>query len=445
MMKNNDDQSSFTVGVDGPVLLQDIQLLEKLSRFVRERIPERVVNAKGAGAHGFFRVYMPMSDFTSASFLQNPEKKTPVFTRFSTFTGSTGSADTARDPRGFSVKFYTTEGNYDLVGNHLPVFYIRDAIKIPDLVHSLKPAPDSNITDPEMFWDFVSDSPESIHMITWLFSDRGTTKSYRTMEGYGVNTYVWVSPKGRRHFVKYHWKPLLGIKNITRQEAEFLAGFDPDVATRDLYDSLEQGEVIEYELCVQLIPYENQFKYEFDILDATKIWPEDLIPLMKVGKMTLDKAPENFFEEVELVAFSPGNIVPGIQLSFDKLLQGSIFAYSDAHRHRLGANYEQIPINKPKYTGNNNFHQELMMKYPPITTTGSVGEVAERKQIPNIDDFSQAGDRYRNLSKRDQDHLVDNIIENMMFVDDKIQEKVVGYFKKADIEFGNRVSLGLDF
>lgn len=439
MMKDN-YHSSFTE-VEEPVFLQDIQLIEKLARFDRERIPERVVYAKGTGAHGFFRVYMPMSDYTSAAFLQNPDKRIPVFTRFSTFTGSKGSADTLRDPRGFSVKFYTTEGNYDLLSNNLPVFFIRDAIKFPDLVHSLKPAPDTNITDPERFWKFISDTPEATHMITWLFSDRGTVKSYRHMEGYSVNTYIWASPKGKRYFVKYLWKPLLAIKDITRQEAEFLAGFDSDVCTRDLNDSFERGEVTEYELSVQLIPHEDQYKFNFDIFDATKLWPEEQIPIIKVGKMTLNKASENYFEEVEQAAFSPANTVSGIELSNDKLLQGMVFSSKDSQRHRLGTNFALLPINKPKFTVTS-CHQEGYNKYPTVKT--NTEEVLQRNEII-IDDFSQAGDRYRSLSKREQDHLVDNIIENMMFVDDNIQEKVVGYFKKADEEFGNRVSMGLDF
>lgn len=463
----SNDESSLTVGEDGPVLLQDVYLLEKLARFDRERIPERVVHAKGAGAHGFFRVYMPMSDYTSASFLQNPEIKTPVFVRFSTVIGSKGSADTVRDPRGFAVKFYTKEGNYDLVGNSLPVFFIRDAIKFPDVIHSLKPAPDTNLNSPERFWDFISQTPEATHMIIWLFSDRGTIKSYRHIEGFGVNTYVWICPKGKRYFVKYHWKPMLGIKTITRQEAEFLSGFDPDVAVRDLYDSFENGEITEYELNVQLIPQRDQYAFDFDILDATKVWPEDLVPLIKVGKMTLNKAPENFFEEVEQSAFCPANLVPGIDFSFDKLLQGRLFSYKDTQMHRLGTNFAQLYINSPKTMANN--HQQdgamnirakkgdinyspntLNCNNPPLSpkvkseaapVTGNI----ERKVIRNKDDFTQAGELYRSLSKMDQDHLVDNLIDNLMFVNDSIQKKVVSFFIKADEEFGNRVAKGLDY
>ena len=233
------DQNSLTVGDRGSVLLQDIQLIEKLAQFDRERIPERVVHAKGAGAYGYFQVYRPMKHYTIAKFLQNPDEKTPVFVRFSTVIGSKGSADTARDPRGFAVKFYTKDGNYDLAGNDIPVFFIRDAIKFPDLIHALKPAPDTNIIDQNRVWDFFSSMPETTHMITWVYSDRGTIKSYRRIEGFGVNTYIWLNDKGERRFVKYHWKPALGIETIDRKEAEFLAGADPDVATKDLYDTLE--------------------------------------------------------------------------------------------------------------------------------------------------------------------------------------------------------------
>ncbi|MBR0596741.1 catalase [Sinanaerobacter chloroacetimidivorans] len=437
MMKS--DESSLTVGSDGPILLQDVRLIEKLTRFNRERIPERVIHAKGAGAHGFFRVYMPMSDYTSAAFLQNPDKKVPVFVRFSTMTGSRGSADTARDPRGFAVKFYTSEGNYDLVASSLPVFFVRDAMKLPELIHSLKPAPDTNLIQAERFWKFVSENPETTHMITWLFSDRGTVKSYRHIEGNSVNTYVWVNKKGKRHFIRYHWKPLLGLKDINRQESEFLAGFDPDVATRDLYDSMERGETTDFELSVQLIPYEDQYQYDFDILDATKIWPESQIPLTKVGKMTINKRPENFFEEVEQAAFSPANIVPGIEFSFDRLLQGSIFASIDSQRYRLGVDYNQLPINKAKFA----VQTAAVSSYPP-TSVIIEGKV-ERKAVSNPDNFSQAGERYRSLNKREQDHLVDNIIDNMLFVDGRIQEKVVSYFFKADTDFGNRISRGLDY
>jgi catalase len=438
----NNDESSLTVGEDGPVLLQDIQLLEKLAHFNRERIPERVVHAKGVGIHGYFRVYMPMSDYTKAAFFQNPELKTPVFVRFSTFIGSKGSADTARDPRGFAVKFYTEEGNYDLVGSSLPVFFIRDGMKFPDLIHALRPAPNTNLSEPDRFWEFISRTPEATHMIIWLFSDRGTIKSYRTMEGFGVNTYVWICPKGNRYFARCHWKPMAGVKTISRQEAEFLAGYDPDAATRDLYDSIENGEVTEYELWVQLIPEKNKDQFDFDILDATKIWPDKLVPPMRVGKMTLNKAPDDYLEEVEKSAFNPANIVPGIDFSFDKLLQGRLFSYRDAQMHRLGANFSQIKINSARNLSKDPLKVELE-KNVQSTTIPIIGNI--KRKTSGIDDFSQAGESYRSFSKEEQDCLVENLIDSLMFVDEKIQDKIIGFFIKADEEFGNRVKKGLDY
>jgi len=435
----NKEESSLTAGKNGPVLLQDVRLIDKLTRFVRERIPERVVFAKGTGAHGYFRVYMPMSDFTKAAFLQNPERKTPVLVRFSTMSGSKGSADTLRDVRGFAVKFYTTEGNYDLVSTSLPVFYIRDAIHFPELMHALKPSPSTNLTEPARFWEYIAEAPEATHMVTWLFSDNGTLKSYRHMEGFSINTYVWISENGQRQLVRYHWKPMLGTKNITRHEAEFLAGFDPDAASRDLCDSLERGELTEYELNVQLIPFDQQDQYDFDPLDATKAWPESKIPLLKVGKLTLNKATQDYLEEVEKAAFSPANIVPGIEFSFDRLLQGAIFASMDAERHRLGSNYEQFPVNQERYQATASVTQSRIPS--AVRVEGKI----ERDQAVKGDDFTQAGERYREMSPKEQDRLVDNIIDHLMFVDDKIQRKVVGYFTQADEEFGARVARGLDF
>ena len=435
----NKEESSLTAGKNGPVLLQDVRLIDKLTRFVRERIPERVVFAKGTGAHGYFRVYMPMSDFTKAAFLQNPERKTPVLVRFSTMSGSKGSADTLRDVRGFAVKFYTTEGNYDLVSTSLPVFYIRDAIHFPELMHALKPSPSTNLTEPARFWEYIAEAPEATHMVTWLFSDNGTLKSYRHMEGFSINTYVWISENGQRQLVRYHWKPMLGTKNITRHEAEFLAGFDPDAASRDLCDSLERGELTEYELNVQLIPFDQQDQYDFDPLDATKAWPESKIPLLKVGKLTLNKATQDYLEEVEKAAFSPANIVPGIEFSFDRLLQGAIFASMDAERHRLGSNFEQFPVNQERYQATATVTQSRIPS--AVRVEGKI----ERNQAVKGDDFTQAGERYREMSSKEQDRLVDNIIDHLMFVDDKIQRKVVGYFTQADEEFGARVARGLDF
>jgi len=466
----SDNQNSLTVSERGPVLLQDVHLIEKLAHFDRERIPERVVHAKGAGAHGHFQVNKSMSKYSCANFLQDPKKKTPVFVRFSTVVGARGSADSVRDPRGFAVKFYTEEGNYDLVGNNLPVFFIRDAIKFPDMVHSFKPAPDTNIPTASSansrFWDFISLTPESTHMITWLFSDRGTVKSFRTMEGFGVNTYKWVNKEGKEVYVKYHWKPTAGVHSIDRHESTRLAGEDPDIATRDLYDTIASGKTVEYELNVQLMDIADELKQNFDPLDATKTWPEDKFPLMPVGKMVLNRNPENYFAEVEQAAFCPASIVPGIELSADKLLQGRVFAYADTQRHRLGPNYLQLPVNRPRVTVNNNQRDGAMqyapygggtVNYEPNTLAGGMpGEAPAyptsqthvegnlgRRKISLTNDFEQAGERYRSLSHMDQDHLVDNIVDSLSKADKPIQKRMVENLTKADPEFGKRVAAGM--
>jgi catalase len=462
----SDNQNSLTAGERGPVLLQDVHLIEKLAHFDRERIPERVVHAKGAGAHGYFQVYKSMAKHTCAKFLQDPKKKTPIFVRFSTVVPFRGSADTVRDPRGFAVKFYTEDGNYDLVGNNLPVFFIRDAIKFPDMVHSFKPAPDTNIVNDNRFWDFISLTPESIHMITWLFSDRGTVKSYRKMEGFGVNTYKWVNAKGKAVYVKYHWKPKDGIETIDRHEATRLAGEDPDIATRDLHETIASGKTVEFELHVQIMEITDELKQNFDPLDATKTWPEDKFPLMPVGKMVLNRNPENFFAETEQAAFCPASVVPGIDFSADKLLQGRIFSYADTQRHRLGANYLQLPINRPQVPVNNNQRDGAMqyapyrggtVNYEPNTladgmphealTTATIHEHLDadilRQKISLTNDFKQAGERYRSLGKMDQDHLVDNIVDSLSHAEKPIQKRMVENLTQADPELGKRVAKGL--
>jgi catalase len=374
-----------------------------------------------------------------------------------------------RDPRGFAVKFYTDEGNYDLVGNNLPVFFIRDAIKFPDMVHAFKGAPDSNIPSASSahnrFWDFISLTPESTHMITWLFSDRGTPKSYRMQEGFGVNTYVWVNAGGKAVYVKYHWKPKLGVQNLDRHEAARLAGEDPDYLTRDLWDTIARREEVEYELYVQLMDIADEFKQSFDPLDATKTWPEDKFPLMPVGKMVLNRNPENFFAEVEQAAFCPASIVPGIEFSDDKLLQGRTFSYNDTQRYRLGANYLQLPINRPRVPVNNNQRDGAMqfgsfsgsVNYEPNSLAGGMPEEAQagttrvhriegevtRRKIRITDDFTQAGERYRSLSKMDQEHLVDNLIADLMHIDKPIQQRVIDNLRKADPELGQSVAKGI--
>jgi len=459
------NQNSLTVGERGPVLMQDVNLIEKLAHFDRERIPERVVHARGAGAHGYFQVYKSMAKYTCAKFLQDPKKRTPVFVRFSTVVGARGSADTLRDPRGFAVKFYTEEGNYDLVGNNLPVFFIRDAMKFPDMVHSFKPSPDTNIGADSRFWDFISLTPESTHMIMWLLSDRGTVKSYRKMEGFGVNTYKWVNAEGKAVYIKYHWKPKAGIETIDRHEAARLAGEDPDVATRDLYDTIASGKKVEWELNVQIMKIADELKQSFDPLDPTKVWPEDKFPLMPVGKMVLDRNPDNFFAETEQAAFCPATLVPGIEFSADKLLQGRTFSYNDTQRHRLGPNYLQLPINRPIVPVSNNQRDGAMqtgtfsgpVNYEPNTLAGGLpkeapaaamgvfrveGEV-DRKKIRLTDDFGQAGQKYGSMGKVERDHLIDNIVDSLGKAEKPIQKRMVGNFTKADPELGKRVAKGL--
>jgi catalase len=465
----SDNQNSLTAGERGPVLLQDVHLIEKLAHFDRERIPERVVHAKGAGAHGYFQVFKSMAKYTCAKFLQDPKKKTPVFVRFSTVVGARGSADTARDPRGFAVKFYTEDGNYDLVGNNLPVFFIRDAIKFPDMVHSFKPAPDTGYPTSSSansrFWDFISLTPESTHMITWLFSDRGTVKSYRKMEGFGVNTYKWVNAEGKAVYVKYHWKPKAGIETIDRHESTRLAGEDPDIATRDLYETIASGKTVEFELHVQVMEIADELKQNFDPLDATKTWPEDKFPLMPVGKMVLNRNAENYFAEVEQAAFCPASIVRGVDFSADKLLQGRIFSYADTQRHRLGPNYLQLPVNRPQVPVDNDQRDGAMQEesytgtvnYEPNKLAG--GTPREAQTLPNeqftlsgkviqqkiglTNDFQQAGERYRALSKVDQDHLVENIVDSLGKADKPIQMRMIGNLKKADAELGKRIIMAL--
>lgn len=343
---------SLKAGERGPTLLEDFQFRERLTHFDHERIPERVVHARGSGAHGFFQVYEPLTEYTSAKFLQDPDKKTPVFVRFSTVVGFRGSADTVRDVRGFATKFYTEEGNYDLVGNNIPVFFIQDAMKFPDLVHAIKPEQDNQIPQAsaahDTFWDFVAQHPENAHMIMWVLSDRALPRSYRMMQGFGVNTFRFVNAQGKGRFIKFHWRPMLGIHSLVWDETQKIAGKDPDFNRRDLWEAIEMGHYPEFEFGVQMIEEEDEFNFDFDILDPTKIWPEEEVPIKWIGKMTLNRNPDNFFAETEQVAFCPANVVPGIDFSNDPLLQGRLFSYLDTQLIRLGGpNFHEIPINRP--------------------------------------------------------------------------------------------------
>jgi catalase len=430
---------SLKVGERGPTLMEDFHFREKITHFDHERIPERVVHARGSGAHGYFQVYESMAEYTRAAFLQDPNKKTPVFVRFSTVLGSRGSADTVRDVRGFATKFYTEEGVYDLVGNNIPVFFIQDAIKFPDIIHAGKPEPHHEMpqaaTAHDTFWDFICLVPESMHMIMWALSDRAIPRSYRMMEGFGVHTFRFVNASGTSRFVKFHWKPLLGTHSLVWDEAQQLAGKDPDYHRRDLWEAIQQGDYPEYEFGVQILEEEDEFKFPFDVLDATKIWPEELVPVRRIGKMTLNRNPENFFAETEQVAFHTGHLVPGIDVTNDPLLQGRLFSYLDTQLLRLGGpNFAEIPINKSIAPVRNNqrdgFHRTqidhgrtayfpntLGLGCPVLATTEDGGYVhypqhvdgdkIRRRHERFKDYFSQARLFYNSLSEAEQRHLID--------------------------------------
>ena len=358
-LKVAEDEFSLKTGLRGPTLMEDFHFREKMTHFDHERIPERIVHARGVGAHGIFQLYESLEDYTKADFLNDPPKITPVFVRFSTVQGSRGSNDTVRDVRGFATKFYTDEGNYDLVGNNMPVFFIQDAIKFPDFVHAVKPEPHNEIPQGasahDTFWDFIAQNPESAHMVMWQMSDRAIPRSYRMMEGFGVHTFRLINKEGKAHFVKFHWKPTLGVHSLVWDEAQRIAGKNPDYHRQDLYEAIEKGDFPEWELGLQLIPEEMEHDFNFDILDPTKLWPEEDVPVKIVGKMTLNRNVDNFFAETEQVAFHPGHVVPGIDFTNDPLLQGRLFSYTDTQLSRLGGpNFHQIPINQPVSPSHNN-------------------------------------------------------------------------------------------
>jgi len=464
----DDDQNSLTAGNPGPVLMQDVHLLEKLSHFDRERIPERVVHAKGAGAHGYFAVTADVTKYTRAKFLSAVGKRTEVFLRFSTVGGERGSADAERDPRGFAMKFYTEEGNYDLVGNNTPVFFIRDPLKFSDFIHTQKKNPATNLKDPDMFWDFLSLTPESIHQVTILFSDRGTPRTYRHMNGFSSHTFKWYNAKGEYFWVKYHFKTEQGIQNFTRQEAEVMKGKDPDHATRDLFDSIKRGEHPAWRLEVQIMTPEQAAKYRFDPFDVTKVWLHADSPPIVIGRLVLNKNPENYFAEVEQSAFSPANFVPGIAASPDKMLQGRLFSYHDTHRHRLGPNYHLLPVNAPKSSQVDNYQRDGAMRsdgnfggspnYYPNSFGGPEprpeiaepqfdvsGKAGRQEYVHPNDDFVQAGALYRKvMTDTDRDHLVGNIVDHLGGAQKRIQYRQCAIFYKADEEYGRRVAQGLN-
>jgi catalase len=382
-LRINDNQNSLKAGERGGTLLEDFILREKITHFDHERIPERIVHARGSAAHGVFQLYESQAKYTKAGFLTDTSRKTPVFVRFSTVAGSRGSSDLARDVRGFSVKFYTEEGNYDLVGNNMPVFFIQDAIKFPDLIHAVKPEPNNEMPQAasahDTFWDFISLMPEAMHMIMWVMSDRAIPRSLRMMEGFGVHTFRLINAAGKACFVKFHWKPLLGVHSVDWEEAQLISGKDPDFHRRDLWEAIENGQFPEWELGLQIVPEKDEHKFPFDLLDPTKLIPEELVPVIPVGKMTLNRNPDNFFAETEQVAFHPGHLVSGIDFTNDPLLQGRLFSYTDTQLSRLGSpNFHEIPINRPLAPVHNNQRDGHMRQtinsgrssYQPNTTGG---------------------------------------------------------------------------
>ena len=464
------DEYSLTVGPSGPTVLHDHYLVQKMQHFNRERVPERVVHAKGSGAHGFFEVTEDVTWFTRASFLAEPRKRTPVFARFSTVAGEQGSADTVRDPRGFALKFYTDEGNFDMVGNNTPVFFVRDATKFQDFIHSQKRQPDTGLRSNDMQWDFWTLSPESAHQVMVLMSDRGTPRSYRTMNGYSSHTYSTVNAKGERFWVKYHFKTTQGIENFTDAEAKSMVSEDPDFHRRDLFTAISMGQAPEWRLEMQVMAFEEAAGYRFNPFDLTKIWPHGDYAPIAVGRLVLDRNPSNFFAEVEQAGFSPANLVPGTGLSPDRMLMGRVFSYHDTHLHRIGPNYEQLPINAPRLEVHS-YNKDAAMAYrhagsQPVYAPNSyggpeadparAGTVAWTVQSGELvrsayekhsedDDFGQAGTMYRTvMSDSDRDHLVANIVGHASDnVSEPIQMRVVAYWASVDPELGARVAAGL--
>ncbi|WP_057002327.1 catalase [Agrilactobacillus composti] len=462
-----DNQNSLTAGARGPVLIQDVALLEKLAHFNRERIPERVVHAKGAGAKGYFELTHDMSAYTKADLFNGKGKKTPLLVRFSQVAGEAGYPDTYRDVRGFAVKFYTQAGNYDIVGNNTPIFFVRDPIKFPDFIHSQKRDPRNHARSQEMQWDFWAHSPESVHQVTILMSDRGLPASYRTMHGYGSHTFKWVNQAGEVFWVKYHFRTNQGVHNMTNEVAAKISGEDTDFLQNDLFNSIEDKDFPSWTLYVQVIPYEAGLNYKYDIFDVTKVVSQKDYPLIEVGKMTLNENPENYFQDIEEAAFSPANFVPGIEASPDKLLQGRLFGYKDAERYRLGANFEQLPANRPLNEVQNYQRDGFMqaenpggaVNYEPNSQDGPkevpsaqiapydvTGQVAAQP-YDSSRDGEQAGALWRLLPKDEQDRLVATVKAGLGSVaNPEIQILETKQFYQADPEYGTRIAqaLGLD-
>ena len=461
----DDNQNSLSAGPRGPLLMEDHVLIEKMAVFNRERIPERVVHAKGAGAHGTLTVTGDITKYTKAKIFSDMGKQTDCFVRFSTVGGESGSADSARDPRGFAVKLYTEEGNWDLVGNNTPIFFLRDPLKFDNFIHSQKRCPQRHVKSPTMMWDYWSLSPESLHQVTILFSDRGTHKSHRHMNGYGSHTFSLINTEGQRVWVKFHIKTEQGVACLSDAEATELAGNDPDFATRDLFEAIESGEFPRWRVHVQIMPEQDAADYYVNPFDLTKVWRHSDYPLIEVGILELNRNPKNYFAEVEQAAFSPANVVPGIGFSPDKVLQGRILSYADAQRYRLGVNHTALPINRPQCPVHT-YHRDGAMRFdenggkepnyepnsfggpeedasyrqPPVPLEGDVDRYDQR---PGSDDFVQAGDLYRLMAADQQQRLIENIVGSMTSVSEQIQRRQIQHFTKADPDYGRRVAEGL--
>ncbi|CAH1119640.1 unnamed protein product [Phaedon cochleariae] len=458
--------ATLTVGPRGPVLLQDQNLIDELVHFERERIPERVVHAKGAGAFGYLEITDDITRYSAAKVFSSVGKKTPLGVRFSTVGGESGSADTARDPRGFAVKIYTEDGIWDITGNNTPIFFIRDPILFPSFIHTQKRNPQTHLKDPDAFWDFMSLRPETMHQLLFLFSDRGIPDGYRCMNGYGSHTFKLVNKDGKSHFCKFVFKTNQGIKNLSAQKAEQLSALDPDYSIRDLFNAIADGKHPSWTFYVQIMTAEQAAASKFNPFDLTKVWPQGEYPLIRVGKMVLNRNPENYFAEVEQIAFSPAHMPPGIEASPDKMLQARLFAYGDTHRHRLGANHLQLPVNCPFKV--KNYQRDGPMCYnnqgsapnyfpnsfggpqndqvaksldPPFAVSGE----AYRYDNRDDDNFTQARVFYQTVLKKDeQDRLIENVAAHLSGAADFIQERQVKLFRQVDNQLGERVSQGLN-
>lgn len=464
-----DNQNSLTAGERGPVLIEDFHLIEKNQHFNRERIPERVVHAKGAGAYGYLRVTADVTKWTKAKLFSQVGKTTEAFVRFSMVAGEKGSADAVRDPRGFAIKLYSEDGNYDIVGNNTPVFFIRDGLKFPDFIHTQKRDPQTNIQNHNAMWDFWSLSPESLHQVTILFSDRGIPKNFRYMDGFSSHTFSWINSDGERSWIKYHFKTKQGIQCLTREEGMRIAGEDPDHATRDLFDAIQRGEYPAWRVSVQVMSEKQAKDYQINPFDLTKVWPHGDFPLFEFGELVLNKNPQNYFAEVEQAAFSPANIVPGIGFSPDKMLQARLFSYHDANLYRVGTNYQALPVNESRGTTTRNYQRDGTMRFDsnggpsvnyepnsfggPVETkslkeaayTEAIQAVAARydKDYKGNDDYIQPGNLFRLMTQEKRALLIHNIVEHMKPVQHAIQVRQIQQFYLADPEYGQRVAEGL--